>query len=259
MIRLITSDLDGTLLPDGEWELSDNIFPVIRRLIDKGVAFAVASGRQHFRLRRMFDAVANDIYFICENGAVVYKGDTMLCETALDTDKAHQLIGEILAHPLCDEVLISGAKYCYLMTDNEEYIRLIRKKLGYQTRLVSSVDEIDEPIIKVTAYRRNDATALVPHFCPTWGKVFSAAVAGDSWLDFTLADKGTGLDLICRDMDISPKDVMSFGDNYNDVPLLDKAGYPYIMENAVDELKARYPLHCSHVKDTLENFLNELA
>lgn len=258
MIRLITSDLDGTLLQGGSWELSGDIFPLIRRLTAHGIPFAVASGRQHFRLREMFDEVAQEIYFICENGAVVYKGDTPLCETALDTQKAHELIGEIVAHPLCDEVLISGAKSCYLMTDNEEYIHLIRDLLGYRTQIISSVDEIPEPIIKVTAYRKDGAAILQPLLCPTWDKVFHGAIAGHEWLDFTLADKGMGLDVICKDLGISPDDVMSFGDNYNDAPLMDKVGYPYIMDNAADALKARYPYHCSRVNDVLEKFLNEL-
>ena len=256
MIRLITSDLDGTLLLDGAWELSEDIFPLIRRVTESGVAFAVASGRQHYRLRRMFESVAQDIYFICENGAVVYKGDRQLSETRLDPALARELIGEIVAHPECD-VLISGAKSCYLMPKTEEYVHLIRDLIGYRTEIVSSVDEIPEEIIKVSAYRRDGAAVLQPQFCPKWDKVFRSAIAGHEWLDFTLSDKGTGLDVICADMGITPAEVMSFGDNYNDAPLMDKVGYPYIMDNACDALKERYAYHTASVPKTLENFLAE--
>jgi len=257
MIRLVTSDLDGTLLHDINAQLSPDIFPLIRRLKEHGIAFAAASGRQHFRLRQMFAQVAQDIYFICENGAVVYKGDEPLSETRLDQQQAHELIADILAHPEC-EVLISGAKTCYLIPKTDEYVHLIRDLIGYRTDIVSSVDEIPEAIIKVSAYRKDGALAVKPHFCPKWDKVFNSAIAGPEWLDFTLSDKGTGLDVICADMGISPAEVMSFGDNYNDAPLMDKAGYPYIMENAVDALKARYPYRCVRVEDTLEKFLSEL-
>lgn len=34
---------------------------------------------------------------------------------------------------------------------------------------------------------------------------------------------------------------MAFGDNYNDLPMLELAGRPYLMESAAEELRARFP------------------
>ncbi len=253
MIKLITCDIDGTLIPHVSMDLDPAYFDIIRRLRDKGVAFAAASGRQHFRLREMFEPVAKDIYFICENGAVVFDGDRMLSTTLLDPDKAVALIHEILAHDEL-EVLISGAKSCYLLPKTEEYLRLIRDEIGYRTTVVSSVDDIPEAIIKVSAYRKDGAAAVADQFA-RWGEEFNMAIAGPEWLDFTLSDKGTGLDVICEDLGISPRDVMSFGDNFNDAPLLDKAGVPYIMSGACETLLDRYEHHCDCVADELEKFL----
>ena len=254
MIKLVTSDIDGTLLLDGAWELDGSIFPIIRRLAEHGIAFAAASGRQHYRLRTMFEEVASDIFFICENGAVVFEGDTLLSQTALPQDKAHELIAEILAVPEL-EVLISGAENCYLIPKTEEYVCLIRDQVKYRTEIVANVCEIPETIIKVSAYRKDGAAVLKPRFAPTWGKVFNMAIAGFEWLDFTLSDKGTGLADICNRLGISEQEVMSFGDNFNDLPLLSRVGVPYIMEGAPDELKAKFPRHCSRVEETLTAFL----
>ncbi len=259
MIRLVTCDIDGTLLMEGEWELDPAFFDIIRRLLAHGIAFAAASGRQHYRLRKMFEPVAKDIFFICENGAVVYEGDTPLSETRLDPVKARKLMEQILAHPEC-EILISGAKSCYLLPKKGEdcdYVRHIRDTLGYRTSIVRSLDEIDEPVIKVTASRWDGVDAILDDFA-MWNTEFSAAVAGKEWLDFTLADKGTGLDDITARMGISSADVMSFGDNFNDLPLLEKVGHPYIMENGAPALKERFENHCICVADTLEEFLAKL-
>ena len=84
------------------------------------------------------------------------------------------------------------------------------------------------------------------------GALFQVAVAGARWIDFTVADKGSGLRLICRSLGIDPQEVMSFGDNYNDIPILSLAGQPYIMENAVPELRAMFPRHCRRVEDILQ-------
>lgn len=257
MIRLVTCDIDGTLLHDGNWELDPAIFTLIRRLKAHGIAFAAASGRQHDRLRRMFAPVASDIFFICENGAVVFDGERMLSQTLLDKQQAHRLIAEILAVPEC-EVLISGAQSCYLIPKTDDYVHLIRDLVAYRTVIVSRVEEIPEPIIKVSAYRKEGAQVLVPQFEPTWGAVFNTAIAGHEWLDFTLSDKGTGLRDICTATGIDPRDVMSFGDHYNDLPLLEKVGHPYIMDNAPAPLRERFEHHCRRVEPVLEAFLKEL-
>ena len=72
MIRLIASDIDGTLLPYGEHTIPDKVFEEIHRLERKGILFCPASGRQYTSMRRLFAPVADKIPFLCENGAVVF-------------------------------------------------------------------------------------------------------------------------------------------------------------------------------------------
>lgn len=50
------------------------------------------------------------------------------------------------------------------------------------------------------------------------------AVAGEPWLDFTLADKGSALRQLSRILQISLENVMAIGDNYNDVAMLEIVG-----------------------------------
>ena len=71
-VRLVASDIDGTLLRNGAMEISPELFEHIRRLEREGVLFCPASGRQYQSLRRLFAPVADRIPFLCENGAAVY-------------------------------------------------------------------------------------------------------------------------------------------------------------------------------------------
>ena len=64
MIKLIASDIDGTLLPEGTHRLNPEIFQVIQKLKEKGVLFAAASGRHYISMSRLFEPVKNDIIFI---------------------------------------------------------------------------------------------------------------------------------------------------------------------------------------------------
>ena len=54
MIKLVASDLDGTLLQNGAQALNPSIFPVIQKLQKKGIHFVAASGRQYWNLRNLF-------------------------------------------------------------------------------------------------------------------------------------------------------------------------------------------------------------
>ena len=128
----------------------------------------------------------------------------------------------------------------------------MREDVGNITEVVDDPDDIPETIIKVSAFSRRGTGAVIEHFRERWGEIFQVAVAGDQWIDFTLADKGSGLRIICDAMGVKPEEVMSFGDNYNDIPILSLVGHPYIMDNAVQELQELFSNHCRRVADVLK-------
>ena len=70
--KLIASDIDGTLLPRGEIDIPARVFPLLRRLTERGVLFCPASGRQYHSLRRLFAPVADEMYYLCENGSILF-------------------------------------------------------------------------------------------------------------------------------------------------------------------------------------------
>ena len=61
MIKLIASDLDGTLLQDGTQELTPRAISLIHSLTQKGIHFVAASGRQYTNERIVFDKIKDEI------------------------------------------------------------------------------------------------------------------------------------------------------------------------------------------------------
>ena len=70
-IKLIACDLDGTLLHPGEREPRSEAFELIDELHRRGIVFMPASGRQCASLRYLFAPVADELAYVCENGALV--------------------------------------------------------------------------------------------------------------------------------------------------------------------------------------------
>ena len=86
MIKLIASDLDGTLLPEGTMDVNPELFDVIRRLKKKGVTFAAVSGREYDSIAKVFEPVKDDIYFIAGNGGVISYQGQIIEKTAIEPE-----------------------------------------------------------------------------------------------------------------------------------------------------------------------------
>lgn len=261
MIKLIVSDIDGTLLPYGETQLDPRLFPLIRRLKEQGVLFCPASGRQYHSLRQLFAPVQDELTYLCENGAILYAPGPE--ETArpfgavsMERSAALALCRDILALE-GRELLVSGPNCSYLHHCSPQFIRHMTQFKGNRVMVVDRLDQMPQEILKVSAYCPDGTQDAMDRLGPSWSQTFRMAVAGADWLDFTLADKGLGLRHLCQELGLQPQEVAAFGDNWNDVSMLSQAGLPFLMASADPELLRRFPRHCSSVLDTLERWAEE--
>ena len=69
MIKLVVSDIDGTLLPDGGHDMNPELYEVILKLRKAGMQFAAASGRQWASIEQVFDPIKEKIFYLSDNGA----------------------------------------------------------------------------------------------------------------------------------------------------------------------------------------------
>ena len=91
MIKLVASDLDGTLLMKGAQSLPEDIFPLIRQLKDLGILFIAASGRQYANMKKMFAPVADDMAFICENGGLAVYHEKVRYQNYFDQNLVREI------------------------------------------------------------------------------------------------------------------------------------------------------------------------
>lgn len=153
--------------------------------------------------------------------------------------------------------LVSGQNLSYLPQWPEALVQDFCHWTGNLVRSLDCAEEIPEDILKVSA-RCPDPAAAAAALGPVWGEKFHMAVAGPIWLDLTLSDKGTGLRGLCRSLGVDMAEVMAFGDNWNDLPMLETAGEPWLMASADPALRERFPRQCGDVLPVLESLLREL-
>ena len=256
-IRLICSDIDGTLLQYGKTELEGEIFAQIRALHARGILFCPASGRQYTSLRKLFAPVADCCVFLCENGGVIYQNEQCIAKNPMPRALAEQIARDLWTRSDGQgEVMLSGQNTGYLMERGLGMKKRV-EAIGNHYKIIRDPSEVPEEITKVSVYLHEGVENYVERFVPRW-KQANCAVAGPFWIDTTFANKGIGVQSICRTLGMELSQVMAFGDNYNDEAMLDIVGCPYIMDSAAAPLREKYPNHTSRPEDVLCQLLKQL-
>ena len=98
MIKLIASDMDGTLVKS-DGTLDGEIFPLIEQLTARGIIFAAATGRQLLNIEELFAPVAERLLYITQNGAHVSYQKQTLASCGLSAELVLSCLDEAASIP----------------------------------------------------------------------------------------------------------------------------------------------------------------
>jgi len=254
MIKLIASDLDGTILLQNAQSVDNSLFETIHKISEKGIIFAPASGRQYNSLKMLFEPVEKDLMYIAENGALVMYKDEVLFKSPMNRKLAMEIIEDVYEQCSC-EVLVSGLNTAYIKPKAKEYLHRMTTMVKYKTSIVDNFDDIQEDILKVSVCDISGIKNSREYFTKKWSDKVLTAVSGELYLDFTAngVNKGTAIKKIQEKLGITPDECMAFGDNYNDIEMLDNVGHSYAMELAVEDIKK----HAKYITKSVEKTLIE--
>lgn len=235
MIKLIVTDMDGTLLND-KHELNPDFWEIEKELSEKGIIFSVASGRQFYNLEALFDRIKDRMLFFAENGThVVYKGKEIYVNP-LEIEAAHNFIdiGRKIEEA---EVVLCGKNSAYVECKDEKFINEIQK---YYERLefVEDLKKVEDTILKVTICDWKGVEKNSYHKFKEYINDFKVAVAAKIFLDITslTANKGNAIEKVQKELNISPGETLVFGDYLNDLEMIKNASHSYAMKNAHSEI-----------------------
>ncbi|HTF82275.1 MAG TPA: HAD family hydrolase [Cytophagales bacterium] len=236
MIKLIVTDLDGTLL-DKDRQLRPEFWTLEQKLADHNILFAVASGRQYFNLLDLFERAKDRILFLAEDGTyIVYKGEELrlmpMKEPAVCNiiDQARTLENV--------HIVLCGKNSAYVEDSDEDFLQEARKYYK-KIALVDDLKYVQDTFLKITLCDFNGAEKNSLQHFKDQNDSFNVALAGEIWLDLTgvSAHKGTAITFIQDLFDISPEETLVFGDFLNDKDMMPVATHSYAMQNAEPELK----------------------
>ena len=239
--KLVVSDLDGTFLNDKS-EIPEKNLEAVRLMNERGVIFALASGRSYHSLDKFYDALAlkgRGICGIAFNGAVTYEIDTLrqLKKVLLNNADMRRLVAEM--RPFLKDIYVydaDGTLYCEHETELYS---------GYYTRSrvphgIKRFDDIETDVIKILLIEDNAVvTKAYEHMKAIVPGVCNMFFSSKRMLEFTepSATKGNALRFLSERLNIDISETIAVGDNFNDESMIRAAGLGVVTANAEEDMK----------------------
>ncbi|MCD9879622.1 Cof-type HAD-IIB family hydrolase [Streptomyces guryensis] len=253
-IRLVVTDMDGTLLDDAK-RIPPGLWETLAELRRRGVLFSPASGRQYATLAREFAEVAEGMVFIAENGTYVVRDGVELSSDPLEPEVVAcvvQAVRRLVADGVDVGAVVCGKRSAYVERSDEAFLAEACRYY-VENRVVEDAAAVDDDILKVALFDFGSAarttapaleavTATLPHSrLRSSGGTPRVVVSGEHWVDVMnrTANKGAALRRLQRELGITPAQTMVFGDYLNDLEMLDAADWSFAMANAHPDVIAR--------------------
>jgi len=252
-IRLIASDIDGTLL-NSEFQISSDDLAALRQAHDSGIEVVLVTGRRHTFALPIAKQLGFDFWLISSNGAIT---------RSLAGETFHR---DLMPREICRELCAAMQDFrghTVLTFDNETKGAIVLEHLDDLNVSIRRWLEKNMAFIEFVVPLENALTndPVQAMFCGSMARMREALrVLEGSGMDNrvtvlrteyperdlsmidvlnTGCSKGHALERWAAHRGFRREQVMAIGDNHNDVEMLEFAGHPVIMGNACEELRGR--------------------
>jgi hypothetical protein len=260
-IRLVAIDIDGTLL-DSRWQLPDRNRDAIAAAVEQGVEVALVTGRRYDFARPIIELLPCGVTAIVSNGAIVRSsnGSTEL-RRLLPRSVARSVLAATTAYRDGVALIFDRPRDGQVVFERIDWAHPSRRGYAERNReYIAEVEPLDSALtedpIQVmfngSVAPMRDLLQLLRRLPDA--QAFTVAVTEYEDRDFSLVDvlaagctKGATLSEWARRQGYARGEVMALGDNLNDVEMLEAAGLPVVMGNAVPALLTRgWPVTASN-------------
>lgn len=271
-MKLIATDLDGTLLNE-EHEISEENIIAIRRAQEKGIEVVVATGRTYLDALSICKQYGLKTYLITYNGASIHNKDgQQLLALTMDRNDVTYMIKWLDENDYYYEVstdqkiyipengkerlkreadILKGTEFAidpnyFLETLDQIFSQIGMTSVNHYEEIMSA----NEGVYKVFCFSFDDPKRqlAINQFSEMKKFMMTSSMANNFELGHKDASKGNALQMVADQLQISLMQAMAVGDNYNDVSMMKRVKYSVAMGNANDDIKEL----CNSVTDSNE-------
>ena len=246
-IRVIATDMDGTLLdPKGQLDL-----PRLEKILDKldqcDIRFVIATGNEVHRMRQLLGHIAERVVLVVANGARIFENNELFQAQTWDDAMVDRALAHFKGRECQDQFVVTAmnggfVKTGTVFTELDKFMTPEMIEKLYQR--MNFVDEFDSSLFggvlkmsMVVGEERLDS--VLQEVNDLFDGRVRAVSSGYGCIDI-LQDgihKAWGLVELLKRWNLKPEQIMAFGDSENDIEMLELAGISYAMENAEEAVK----------------------
>ena len=246
-IRVIATDMDGTLLdPKGQLDL-----PRLEKILDKldqcDIRFVIATGNEVHRMRQLLGHLAERVVLVVANGARIFENNELIQAQTWDDAMVDRALAHFKGRECQDQFVVTAmnggfVKEGTVFTELDKFMTPEMIEKLYQR--MNFVDEFDSSLFggvlkmsMVVGEERLDS--VLQEINDLFDGHVRAVSSGYGCIDI-LQDgihKAWGLVELLKRWNLKPEQIMAFGDSENDIEMLELAGISYAMENAEEAVK----------------------
>ena len=246
-IRVIATDMDGTLLdPKGQLDL-----PRLEKILDKldqcDIRFVIATGNEVHRMRQLLGHLAERVVLVVANGARIFENNELIQAQTWDDAMVDRALAHFKGRECQDQFVVTAmnggfVKKGTVFTELDKFMTPEMIEKLYQR--MNFVDEFDPNLFggvlkmsMVVGEERSES--VLQEINDLFDGHVRAVSSGYGCIDI-LQDrihKAWGLVELLKRWNLKPEQIMAFGDSENDIEMLELAGISYAMENAEEAVK----------------------
>ena len=246
-IRVIATDMDGTLLdPKGQLDL-----PRLEKILDKldqcDIRFVIATGNEVHRMRQLLGHLAERVVLVVANGARIFENNELIQAQTWDDAMVDKALAHFKGRECQDQFVVTAmnggfVKKGTVFTELDKFMTPEMIEKLYQR--MNFVDEFDPNLFggvlkmsMVVGEERLDS--VLQEVNDLFDGRVRAVSSGYGCIDI-LQDgihKAWGLVELLKRWNLKPEQIMAFGDSENDIEMLELAGISFAMENAEEAVK----------------------
>ena len=274
-IKLIAIDLDGTLLGSDK-QLSEENALSLERAAAKGIEIVPATGRFYKGMPQVIRELPFVHYVISINGAQVYdvRKDKTVCSSEISAERAVSVMERLDKLPVIYDCYQNGwgwmTQSFYDKADryaaNIHSLEMIKNLRTPVPELKEFLLEKGEGVQKIQAFFRDmelraRALKTLPDELPDL--VVTSSIVNNIEINSKEATKGNALIKLAEHLNIPIEETAAFGDDFNDITMLEAAGVGVAMKNADEAVKLSADLitddcNNSGVAHAINHFLTEI-
>jgi len=253
-IKMIVCDLDGTLLRSDK-TMSQHTLDVLTKCREKGIIIAIATARSAFNTKVVTDFFVPDVQ-ITSGGSVARFGEQIVHQALMTPDDANGIASRLTAVEGVGIITVRTDEG-YFASEPLDFNDPIWK--GYEdTVVVDFTKNVLGQTQKVVAEMPSiEAAQAVLEDFPN---VTATAFTGERWVAFACknAAKWQGVAAVANHLGIDAAQIVAFGDDFNDLDMIEKCGIGVAMDNGIPSVKTAADYICdTNDKDGVAKWLTE--